>query len=1128
MKRHVVYFFFCAALYSNIAGTSWAQVTPSMGSPLAKIIPPSPQAFSIGKFGSNPIGLHTGTVRYSVPLFTFDAGGGYQIPISVSYSSNGVKVDEVASRVGLQWRMDFTGVINRTIMGAPDETCIGQFRPPTHDTSQYLFFNYLRAVSESSCGVFQPDQFSYSFPGFSGKFILSGDSIVQIPYNNLTIKKSTFGFRIITPDGNQYIFGEGLSEMNREVDFVGNSGKCSAENFNAPGITSWHLRKIILANGFEIEYEYNNLSTQSNIGILQPIRYLSGSNQTNKFMQFGTDRYDYNGPPLEYWVSTCVQQLECDLILLTSIKTKNGAVRFFYSSRHDIIGEKKLDSIHLVNRANQVVNRWKLGYSYSYNNSCDFDTPLFPNETLQERYPELRKRLVLNNVTDLNQPGFPGFSFDYNNINSLPPRLSYSQDYWGYFNGQKNEYFFPAYTYGSLFNPDGVEHGGDRDGRFEFAQIGMLKRVRYPTGGYTEYFYEPSRVGYRNYRPYYDTIVVTGSVSILNPVFETDIVLNGYIGGPKIKIEPFAPRFPQTQPGAPEGLIPDTLFEVRISFPENQLQPDIVRNVTSVWDVTEINRTKLTIPTANQLKLRVMSQYDSLVNFRITLFNPRNDNDPAPFVPSGYGVKVKEVADFDNFGSKLNHRRFSYGSFWSPELADYTYSNRSPADDWLFCSAANGINWLEVSLHSSSSHSLYNNEISTISYPSVTEHFLNKNNDSVGGIQYRFYTALRKGPISLGTKDCNLAFGGLIGNPYENPADSGLFPCIPVPGAIATNSDLHDGIEIGRTQFTLDQNGRREIKSISNNYYSSDTRWKYNDTLYNIKKIGFPGIESGFKYYSIYSVSRYMVLSDWFRLDSTVSLSFEGTTDSLKLVKRFGYTNIKHLQPTSIQQDNSKGHLLTTEFKYPTDFAGIPIYDSMISRRIVTTILEQRDFNQTTGYELSKAKMNFLGWNNNRFYLPATIQKSFNGNALQTEATIQQYDTLGNILQFTGTDGLINSIIWGYGDMYPVAKILGRTYADAVSGSGINLELLNAANASEQQISLELGKIRNLSGAVVNTYTYKPFIGVSTETDTNGRTTFYEYDPSGRLIHLKDQKGNIVKKYCYNYAGQQVNCNGSQ
>lgn len=240
MKRQVIYFFFCVALYSIIAGKARAQVTPSMGSPLSKIIPPSPQAFSIGKYGSNPIGLHTGTVRYSVPMFNFDAGGGYQIPISVSYSSNGVKVDEVASRVGLQWRMDFTGVINRTIMGAPDETCIGQFRPPTHDTSQYLFFNYLRAVSESSCGVFQPDQFSYSFPGYSGKFILSGDSIVQIPYNNLTIKKSTFGFRIITPDGNQYIFGEGISEMNREVEFVGNSGKCSGENFNAPGITSWH------------------------------------------------------------------------------------------------------------------------------------------------------------------------------------------------------------------------------------------------------------------------------------------------------------------------------------------------------------------------------------------------------------------------------------------------------------------------------------------------------------------------------------------------------------------------------------------------------------------------------------------------------------------------------------------------------------------------------------------------------------------------------------------------------------------------------------------------------------------------------------------------------------------------
>ncbi len=150
MKKRVSNFFFWLALQFLLTGYIWAQTTPSMGDPLSKIIPPSPEAFSIGKFGANPIGLHTGTVRYSVPMFTLDAGGGIQIPMSVSYSSNGVKVDEVSGRVGLQWRMDFTGVINRTIMGAPDETCVGQFRPPTHDTTQYLFYNYLKTSSEST------------------------------------------------------------------------------------------------------------------------------------------------------------------------------------------------------------------------------------------------------------------------------------------------------------------------------------------------------------------------------------------------------------------------------------------------------------------------------------------------------------------------------------------------------------------------------------------------------------------------------------------------------------------------------------------------------------------------------------------------------------------------------------------------------------------------------------------------------------------------------------------------------------------------------------------------------------------------------------------------------------------
>lgn len=63
-------------------------------------------------------------------------------------------------------------------------------------------------------------------------------------------------------------------------------------------------------------------------------------------------------------------------------------------------------------------------------------------------------------------------------------------------------------------------------------------------------------------------------------------------------------------------------------------------------------------------------------------------------------------------------------------------------------------------------------------------------------------------------------------------------------------------------------------------------------------------------------------------------------------------------------------------------------------------------------------------------------------------------------------------------------------------------------------------------GAQVTTTTIEPLLGVTSQCDAASRITYYVYDGFGRLFLVRDEKGNILKKFCYNYQGQIEDCSG--
>jgi YD repeat-containing protein len=51
----------------------------------------------------------------------------------------------------------------------------------------------------------------------------------------------------------------------------------------------------------------------------------------------------------------------------------------------------------------------------------------------------------------------------------------------------------------------------------------------------------------------------------------------------------------------------------------------------------------------------------------------------------------------------------------------------------------------------------------------------------------------------------------------------------------------------------------------------------------------------------------------------------------------------------------------------------------------------------------------------------------------------------------------------------------------------------------------------------METFTYRPGIGLDSRSDVRGKLTYYKYDNAGRLQAILDETGDIVKSFGYNF-----------
>ncbi len=248
---------------------------------------------------------------------------------------------------------------------------------------------------------------------------------------------------------------------------------------------------------------------------------------------------------------------------------------------------------------------------------------------------------------------------------------------------------------------------------------------------------------------------------------------------------------------------------------------------------------------------------------------------------------------------------------------------------------------------------------------------------------------------------------------------------------------------------------------------------------------------------------------------------------------------------------DSKGNIRKTNYVYPTEFTYTGVYgdaanaiNSMNLKNIISKPLEiiQYKNDKVIGGKLYEYKNNDddLPLLNIEYVIQSSIplgEEEFSSCSYEfkppsssyfckdshykPEIIFDSYDTYGNPTRINTKEGITTCYIWGYNHQYPIAKIesnINTTISKEVSDTNLSFtEEYADINKGIEYIKNVLTSYIENKEYFVTIYTYKPLIGMTSQTDPNGRTTYYEYDDFGRLEFIRDQDYNIVKMYDYHY-----------
>ncbi len=215
-----------------------------------------------------------------------------------------------------------------------------------------------------------------------------------------------------------------------------------------------------------------------------------------------------------------------------------------------------------------------------------------------------------------------------------------------------------------------------------------------------------------------------------------------------------------------------------------------------------------------------------------------------------------------------------------------------------------------------------------------------------------------------------------------------------------------------------------------------------------------------------------------------------------------------------------------TTYSYPQDKAGT-VYSAMSTAGMTGIPVETNvyknsvnDANLLTTFSTSYGSYPCAS---GTFFAPSAKSLMIRGaSSSERRILFNEYDRRGNPLEIEDAGGRRTVCLWGYNGYYPVAMVEGSDWdsvKNKVDTSGLNDG--DFLQIRKKLVSFKL-KCRDVPDIYINTYEYKPLVGLYCLQDQSKKIFKYEYDGLGRLCQTFVRNGTtyrdeLLSSYSYSY-----------